>query len=149
MMKKIIIDFGKGLIDISAIIWLLIISLGLIIAFVITSSQDSFIAMIVTGIAALVGLIIFVLSYFLLYLLIDINDNLIEINSKLQSKSLKKKSKEEHSNYEQEEFTQKYLINNVDTQIDEKNSQKALESNQQIQNEQQEDNFLNKGIYKR
>lgn len=149
MMKKIIIDFGKGLIDISAIIWLLIISLGLIIAFVITSSQDSFIAMIVTGIAALVALIIFVLSYFLLYLLIDINDNLIEINSKLQSKSLKKKSKEEHSNYEQEEFTQKYLINNVDTQIDEKNSQKALESNQQIQNEQQEDNFLNKGIYKR
>ena len=148
-MKKIIIDFGKGLIDISAIIWLLIISLGLIIAFVITSSQDSFIAMIVTGIAALVALIIFVLSYFLLYLLIDINDNLIEINSKLQSKSLKKKSKEEHSNYEQEEFTQKYLINNVDTQIDEKNSQKALESNQQIQNEQQEDNFLNKGIYKR
>lgn len=148
-MKKFIIDFGKGLIDISAIIWLLIISLGLIIAFVITSSQDSFIAMIVTGIAALVALIIFVLSYFLLYLLIDINDNLIEINSKLQSKSLKKKSKEEHSNYEQEEFTQKYLINNVDTQIDEKNSQKALESNQQIQNEQQEDNFLNKGIYKR
>ena len=107
MMKKIIIDFGKGLIDISAIIWLLIISLGLIIAFVITSSQDSFIAMIVTGIAALVALIIFVLSYFLLYLLIDINDNLIEINSKLQSKSLKKKSKEEHSNYEQEEITQK------------------------------------------
>lgn len=76
-MKQFIVDFGKGLIDFSAWLILFVIILGSIIIMTINFPLGIVIM--------LVGLIAFVIVYFLLYLAININDNLTEINAKLNS----------------------------------------------------------------
>ena len=73
-MKKFIVDFGRGLIDFSAwIVLLLILISGIIMLF----------ANPLAGIGTiLIGLIIFVAIYYLIYLLIDIRDLLKEVAQK-------------------------------------------------------------------
>lgn len=73
-MKKFIVDFGRGLIDFSAwIVLLLILISGIVMLF----------ANPLAGIGTiLIGLIIFVAIYYLIYLLIDIRDLLKEVAQK-------------------------------------------------------------------
>ncbi len=73
-MKKFIVDFGRGLIDFSAwIVLLLIVISGIVILF----------ANPLAGIGTLLlGLIIFIAFYYLIYLLIDIRDLLKEVVEK-------------------------------------------------------------------
>lgn len=72
MMKKFVVDCGKAIIDISAwifVIMIIVVGLG-------------------TGAMALIiipiGILCFVIVYYLLYLAIDIRENLQEINQSLQ-----------------------------------------------------------------
>ena len=73
-MKKFIVTFGRGLIDFSAwIVLLLILISGIVMLF----------ANPLAGIGTiLIGLIIFVAIYYLIYLLIDIRDLLKEVAQK-------------------------------------------------------------------
>lgn len=75
-MKKFIIQTGKGLIEVSAWLFILII----IIAGFAALLNDF-----LTGIATwLIGFILFVFIYYSIFLIIDIDDNLTEINKKLE-----------------------------------------------------------------
>lgn len=85
-MKKFIIKFGRVLLDISAYIVLSIILVGIGISCFFpmsfdgeTSGWNFFIPVLI----AIFAFIAFVCTYFFLYLFIDINDNLTEINEKL------------------------------------------------------------------
>lgn len=70
-MKKFIIDFGTGLIDLCA--W--IILLGILLAGAITMLTDP-----LCGICIfIVGFVLFIAMFYLLYLLIDIKENLDKI----------------------------------------------------------------------
>lgn len=73
-MKKFIVNFGRGLIDFSAwVVLLLIVISGIVILF----------ANPLAGIGTLLlGLIIFIAFYYLIYLLIDIRDLLKEVVEK-------------------------------------------------------------------
>jgi len=77
-MKKFITEFGRGLIDLFAVIVLIgivIMSLG---AFVGSPNPLNGIVFLV------VGMVIFILTFYLLYLLIDIKDNTSSINDLLK-----------------------------------------------------------------
>ena len=74
--KEFVLTAGRGLIDFSAIILLIFLFLLGAVSF-----QSSYIWQ--GLLIVLIGLIIFVLSYFTIYLLISINDNLKEINEKI------------------------------------------------------------------
>ena len=87
-MKKFVISFGRGLIDFSAWLWVI----AIIVCGVIALFNDVGI-----GLAILFcGLIIFVISYYLIYLFISINDNLTEINQNLAPKQEDEPIKEEN-----------------------------------------------------
>ncbi len=73
-MKKFIVDFGRGLIDISA--W--VVLAGIIVSGIIMLFANPF-AGIITLLAGLIGFIAF---YYLIYLFIDIRDLLQEIVQK-------------------------------------------------------------------
>ena len=77
-MKDFITEFGRGLIDLIAIIVLF----GIIIFAMSTLINNGFWACITI---LLVGLIAFVLSFYLLYLLIDIKDNTRDISNLLKN----------------------------------------------------------------
>ncbi len=102
-MKKFVVDSGASLIELSA--W--IVLFALIIVSVVMMFGDF-----ITGLLILlVGIVLFILFYFSLFLLIDINDNLTEINSKLGKKKAKDtlvKSTEEQED-KKDEFVEKYL----------------------------------------
>ena len=104
-MKKFVVSSGASLIELSA--W--IVMIALIITSIVAMCNDFF-----TGILILlIGLIVFVMFYFSIFLLIDINDNLTEINSKLDMNKQETKAKAETEIKEKEEvidsFTEKYL----------------------------------------
>lgn len=102
-MKKFVVDSGASLIELSA--W--IVLFAVIIVSVVMMFGDF-----ITGLLILlVGIVLFILFYFSLFLLIDINDNLTEINSKLGKKKAKDtlvKSTEEQED-KKDEFVEKYL----------------------------------------
>lgn len=76
-MKKFVIGLGNGLVDFAAIItFLAIIICGFAALF---SDASVFGALLVWA----VGLIVYVMLFYTLYLFISINDNLTEINKKL------------------------------------------------------------------
>lgn len=75
-MKKFVTEFGRGLIDLFAVIVLIGIVVMSLDAF--HSSNPA------SGITILVvGMIVFILTFYLLYLLIDIKDNTSSINNLL------------------------------------------------------------------
>lgn len=78
-MKKFIINFGRGLIDFSAwVVLVLIVLLGIITLF--TNP--------LAGIGILlIGLVLFVALYYLIYLFIDIRDLLKDLVAKDDTKS--------------------------------------------------------------
>lgn len=81
-MKKFVISFGRGLIDFSAFLWII----AIVLCGVIALFND-----VGVGLAILFGgTIIFVISYYLIYLAIAINDNLTEINRNLAPKQEEK-----------------------------------------------------------
>lgn len=70
-MKKFVVDFGRGLIDFSAWIALIVIIISGIISFVT--------APLVGFSIILLGLVLFVAFYYLVYLFVDIRDLLKEL----------------------------------------------------------------------
>ena len=79
-MKKFIINFGNGLIDLAA--WVTLVAL------VITSIALMFSENFLYGIGVLlIGLVIFVATFYLIYLAISVNDNLEEIKCELKYKN--------------------------------------------------------------
>lgn len=84
-MKKFIVDFGRGLIDFSAIILLVIIFLGTIGAMGLSlGTENWFFSILYALLMGIVFFLIFVISYYLLYLFIDIRDNLEELNKNVK-----------------------------------------------------------------
>lgn len=83
-MKKFVVSFGKNLINITAWLWILIIVVFTVVAFInVPTDENSGIACSVIVLTSLTAIVVFVITYFLLYLFIDINDNLTEINKKI------------------------------------------------------------------
>ena len=83
-MKKFVIGLGNGLIDFAAIISLILIIVSG--GFALFSDASVFGAVLVWA----VGLIVYVMLFYTLYLFISINDNLTEINKKLAPKQEEK-----------------------------------------------------------
>ena len=77
IMKKIVIYIGRNLIDFSACITFI----TLLIYSIVTMLRNFELGFKIL----LIGLIIFTFLYYFLYLIISINDNLTEINSKLMA----------------------------------------------------------------
>ena len=78
MIKKFVISCGRGLIDGSALLCVI----AIVIAGIVTLLEN-----VAVGLAILVGgTMSFVVFYYMVYLLISINDNLTEINNKLGNK---------------------------------------------------------------
>ena len=74
--KNFVLKAGRGIIDFSAVLWLIFLWF---IGVALFQSEN-----IALGIAIFIILfVIFIMSYFTLYLLISINDNLKEINEKI------------------------------------------------------------------
>lgn len=118
-MKKFILKSGKTIINITAYLWLMAIVLFAIGAIFADNSQFN-VTLTIWG-SCLLALISFVVSYFLIYLLMDINDNLIEINKKTSFK-----------------------LENVNERQDENDI-----SDKTFKNNDSDNNFINKGIYKK
>ena len=71
--KNFVLKTGRGIIDFSAILWLIFLWFIGMAAFQMEN--------LALGMAIfIICFVIFIMSYFTLYLLISINDNLIEIN---------------------------------------------------------------------
>ena len=71
--KNFVLKAGRGIIDFSAVLWLIFLWFIGMAAFQMEN--------LALGMAIfIICFVIFIMSYFTLYLLISINDNLIEIN---------------------------------------------------------------------
>lgn len=71
--KNFVLKTGRGIIDFSAVLWLIFLWFIVMAVFQMEN--------LALGMAIfIICFVIFIMSYFTLYLLISINDNLIEIN---------------------------------------------------------------------
>lgn len=118
-MKKFIIKSGKTIINITAYLWLfaiLVFAIGAIFA-----DNSEFNVTLTIWVSCIIALISFVVSYFLIYLLMDINDNLIEINIK--------------TSFKPESVNERQNENDIPDKI--------------LKDNECDNNFMNKGIYKK
>lgn len=79
--KNFVLKTGRGIIDFSAVLWLIFLWFIVMAAFQMEN--------LALGMAIfIICFVIFIMSYFTLYLLISINDNLIEINKNTSKEGL-------------------------------------------------------------
>ena len=129
-MKKFVVSVGKSLVDITAWLWMLIIIIFTIVAFInVPTDENSGIVCSAIVLISLTAVVVFVITYFLLYLFIDINDNLTEINKKMPQ-----------SKYEFEQ--------NLKDELTPRINEEKFE-HKQSEEEILDCGFMNKGIYKK